>query len=103
MDTNMQNNQSNVTEKEQQNHPVENLFDGQTVEETNALEKTPKNALPTPAKTAGTAYSIAALLPTILSLVASFIFLANGLVEGYTSQEWFIYFSFIRNGLKECY
>lgn len=91
----MQNNQSNVTENEQQNQPVDSLFDEQTVEETNVLEKTPKDALPTPAKTAGTAYSIAALLPTILSLVASFIFLANGLVDGYTSQEWFIYFSFI--------
>lgn len=51
---------------------------------------------PTPAKTSGLTYSIAAILPTAASFVAVVVFAVCGLLKGdYDTQSWFIYFNFL--------
>lgn len=51
---------------------------------------------PTPLKTSGIVYSIAAVFPTIVSFIAVLALSLCGLMqEGYESAQWFIYFGFV--------
>ena len=51
---------------------------------------------PTPTKASGLAYSLAAILPSILSVLCMAVFASFGLMEeGYDSQDWYLYFAYI--------
>ena len=50
----------------------------------------------TPYKQAGLAYSLNAVLPSLLFILFAILFSALGLIkEGYEKQDWFLYFSYI--------
>lgn len=52
---------------------------------------------PTPAETSGLVYSLATVLPVILSVVFLLIIASAGLdqTEGYTKKDWYLYCSFL--------
>ncbi len=67
--------------------------------DTNTTNKTGKQPLfgaPTRAKGAGLAFSLSALLPALILMIALAVLgLCNLLQEGYTAKDWYIYVSYL--------